>query len=100
MVGVGGRFYGPGMAARPLTDRERAILDFEARAFQYAGYKEQAIRDTFDLTATRYYQLVNALIEEPAAIAYQPVVVKRLQRLRETRVAKRSARRFGAAKVR
>jgi hypothetical protein len=68
-------------------------LDFEARWFKYAGAKEARIRELFDDSATRYYQRLNRLIDDPAAIAYNPLVVKRLQRLRDVRTVQRSARR-------
>lgn len=71
-------------AMEPLTDRERAILDFEnGTQWRHQGSKEDAVRDLFDLSATRYYQLRNALIDKPAALAYAPGLVKRLHRLRD-----------------
>lgn len=74
-------------ARRPdeLTDRERELLDFEKQWWRHPGAKEQAIRDRFDLSATRYYQLVNALLDRPAALAYDPALVNRLRRLRTGR---------------
>ena len=54
---------------RELDRREREILAFESQWWKYAGAKEQAIRDTFDLSSTRYYQLLNALLDNPAALA-------------------------------
>jgi hypothetical protein len=72
-----------------LGARERAVLDFERRRWKHAGAKEQAIRDTFDLSATRYYQILNALLDDPAALAYAPALVGRLRRIRE---AKQQAR--------
>ena len=74
-----------------LTDRERAVLDFENQWWRHAGAKEQAIRDAFNLSPTRYYQLVNALLDRPAALAYDPVLVKRLRRLRASRSRRRDA---------
>lgn len=68
-----------------LDDRERQILGFERQWWRHAGAKEQAIRDTFGLSATRYYQLLNRLLDEPAALAYDPVLVGRLRRLRASR---------------
>jgi hypothetical protein len=68
-----------------LSEREREILAFERRWWKHAGAKEQAIRDAFDLSATRYYQVLNALLDNPAALAHEPVVVARLRRLRSTR---------------
>ncbi len=68
-----------------LTERERQMLAFERQWWKHAGAKEQAIRELFDLSATRYYQLLNALLDNPAALAYDPVLVARLRRLRATR---------------
>ena len=70
----------PGLGAR-----ERAVLDFERRHWKHAGAKEQAIRDEFELSATRYYQILNALLDDPAALAYRPALVGRLRRIREAR---------------
>jgi hypothetical protein len=68
-----------------LSDRDRAILDFERSWWTEAGPKEVAIRDRFDLSPTRYYQLLNDLLESPAAVDYDPLVVRRLRRLRDRR---------------
>lgn len=72
-----------------LTERDRRILDFERRWWKHAGAKEQAIRDTFGLSATRYYQLLNALLDHPAALAAEPVLIGRLRRLRSSRTRNR-----------
>ncbi|MBU8857381.1 MULTISPECIES: DUF3263 domain-containing protein [unclassified Micromonospora] len=72
-----------------LTERERRILAFEAQWWKHAGAKEQAIRDTFGLSATRYYQLLNALLDQPAALAAEPVLIGRLRRLRSSRARNR-----------
>ncbi|MFD2793565.1 DUF3263 domain-containing protein [Promicromonospora vindobonensis] len=79
---------------RKLSDRDREILAFERRWWKYAGAKEEAARELFDLTATRYYQVLNALIDTPAALEHDPMLVKRLRRLRSTRQQTRSARRL------
>ncbi|MBB4747435.1 DUF3263 domain-containing protein [Actinoplanes lobatus] len=68
-----------------LTDRELEILAFEGRWWKHAGAKEQAIRDTFGLSSTRYYQILNGLLDNPAALEQDPVLVGRLRRLRSTR---------------
>jgi hypothetical protein len=68
-----------------LSDDERALLEFEKQWWRHAGAKEQAIRDRFDLSATRYYQLLNELLDRPAALAHDPALVKRLRRLRASR---------------
>ncbi len=78
-----------------LSERERAILAFERQWWKYAGAKEQAIRDLFDMSATRYYQVVNALIDRPEALVHDPMLVKRLRRLRASRQRTRQARRLG-----
>jgi hypothetical protein len=78
-----------------LTERESAILAFERQWWKYAGAKETAIRDLFDMSATRYYQVLNALIDKPEALVADPMLVKRLRRLRASRQRSRSARRLG-----
>jgi hypothetical protein len=78
-----------------LTRRERDILAFERQWWRYAGAKEQAIRELFAMSSTRYYQVLNALIDTPTALAHDPMLVKRLRRLRASRQRARSARRLG-----
>lgn len=78
-----------------LTDLELQVLDFESRWWKYAGAKESAVRDTFGWSSTRYYQHLNALIDRPAALAQDPLLVRRLRRLRAARAHQRSARRLG-----
>ncbi|MEV0568869.1 DUF3263 domain-containing protein [Dactylosporangium sp. NPDC050588] len=72
-----------------LDDRSKAILAFERRWWRQAGAKEQAVHDTFNLSATRYYQLLNTLLDDPLALAHDPVVVQRLRRLRASRSRRR-----------
>ncbi|MGK5679526.1 DUF3263 domain-containing protein [Actinoplanes sp. URMC 104] len=72
-----------------LGEREQQILAFESKWWKHAGSKEQAIRDTFGLSSTRYYQLLNALLDDPAALEHDPVLVGRLRRLRSTRARTR-----------
>ena len=79
-----------------LSERDVAILDFERSWWKHAGMKEQAIRERFDMSATRYYQLLNELLENPAALAHDPILVKRLKRLRTYRQRQRVARLLGA----
>lgn len=78
-----------------LSERDRQILEFERQWWKYAGAKEQAIRDLFDMSSTRYYQIINNLIDDPAALAFDPMLVKRLRRMRAARQRARSARRLG-----
>ena len=82
-------------AAGALSRRDRDILAFERQWWQYAGLKEQAIKEMFDLSPTRYYQVLNNVIDNPAALAEDPLLVRRLRRLRATRQKTRSARRLG-----
>jgi len=78
-----------------LTDTERAILAFEAEWRRHAGAKEEAIRAELDMTPARYYQLLGRLIDEAAALEFDPMLVKRLRRLRDRRDATRVARASG-----
>ena len=75
-----------------LSDLETKILDFEANWWRFAGAKESAIKELFDLSAPRYYQLLNDLIDRDDALIAAPMLVKRLRRLREARMSARSAR--------
>jgi hypothetical protein len=80
----------------PLGEREQQMLALERQWWKYAGAKEQAIRELFDLSATHYYQLLNALIDTEDALAHDPMLVKRLRRLRTSRHRARTARRLGS----
>ncbi|MEV4006485.1 DUF3263 domain-containing protein [Actinomadura sp. NPDC049753] len=82
-------------SAGGLSERDRRILAFERQWWKYAGAKEQAIRETFDMSATRYYQLLNILIDRPEALECDPMLVKRLRRMRTQRQRSRAARRLG-----
>ena len=75
-----------------LTDLEVRILEFERNWWRFAGAKETAIKELFDLTAPRYYQLLNDLIDREDALLAAPMLVKRLRRLREARMAARTTR--------
>lgn len=68
-----------------LSERDRAILDFERSWWTEAGPKEVAIRERFELSPTRYYQVLNELLESADALAYDPLVVRRLRRMRDRR---------------
>jgi hypothetical protein len=78
-----------------LTRRERDILSFERQWWKFAGSKEEAIKELFSMSATRYYQVLNALVERPEALAADPMLVKRLRRLRASRQKAKAARRLG-----
>jgi hypothetical protein len=68
-----------------LSDRDKAILDFERSWWRLPGSKEAAIRERFDLSSTRYYELLGALLDSSEAKDYDPLVVRRLRRLRDRR---------------
>jgi len=76
-----------------LDERDRDMLDFEREWWRYAGAKEQAIKARFDLSTTRYYELLNRLIDQEEAVEHDPMLVKRLRRLRAQRQRQRAARR-------
>ncbi len=83
-------------AQQPVLDEHgRAILDFEKSWWSLPGSKESEIREQFGTSATRYYQDLNALIDTEAALSYNPLLVKRLRRLRAARQKERTARRLG-----
>ena len=82
--------------ATGFGDSEAKILEFERFWWKYAGAKERAIKENLGMSATRYYQLLNQIIDMPEAVAYDPILVKRLQRLRSFRQRERVARRAGA----
>ncbi|WP_427016470.1 DUF3263 domain-containing protein [Pseudarthrobacter sp. P1] len=79
-----------------LSERDAQMLALERQWWKYAGAKEQAIRELFDISATHYYQILNALIDTEAALAHDPMLVKRLRRLRTSRQQARTARRLGS----
>ncbi|MSV38075.1 MAG: DUF3263 domain-containing protein [Actinobacteria bacterium] len=78
-----------------LTELEIKMLDFERQWWRYAGAKESAIKELFDLTPPAYYQMLNNLIDREDALLAEPILVKRLRRLRESRTASRSSTRLG-----
>lgn len=78
-----------------LGDRDREILDFERQWWKHAGAKEQAIRAHFGMSSTRYYQLLNLVVDRPEALEHDPMLVKRLRRQRSARQRRRAARRLG-----
>ena len=79
-----------------LSDRDRRILEFERQWWKYSGAKEEAIRELFDMSATRYYQVINNLIDSPEAMEYDPMLIKRLRRMRESRQQARTANRVSS----
>jgi len=83
-----------------LPARDRAVLAFERQWWRFAGAKETAIRETFGMSATRYYQVLNALIDRPEALVADPLLVRRLRRMRAARQRQRSDRTLGTDRVR
>ncbi len=81
--------------AAELSTRDAEILAFERHWWKFAGAKEQAVREKFDMSSTRYYQVLNVLIDQPEALVHDPLLVRRLRRLRAARQRQRSARRLG-----
>ena len=73
-----------------LSDLEVRILDFERQWWKYAGAKDAAIKELFDLSTRSYYELLNNLIDREDALAASPLLVKRLRRLRQARISARS----------
>jgi hypothetical protein len=72
-----------------LTLLERAVLTLERRGWATPGAKERAIREELGLPPVRYYQLLNALLDAPRALAHDPVTVNRLRRVRDVRRGER-----------
>jgi Protein of unknown function (DUF3263) len=75
-----------------LSDLEMRVLAFERSWWRQPGAKEREILETLGLSATRYYQLLNELIDRPEAVAFDPVLVTRLRRQRSRRQRVRSPR--------
>jgi hypothetical protein len=78
-----------------LTQRAKEILAFEREWFKTPGSKERVVKERFGVSATRYYQILNSLIDSPEAAEHDPMLVKRLQKMREARKRQRAARRLG-----
>lgn len=83
------------MTEARLNRRERELLDFERDWRLHEGHKEQAIRERFRITSARYYQLLNRLLDSPAAEAHDPLTIRRLRRRREARLKRRTAAALG-----
>jgi hypothetical protein len=82
----------PSLSDSSLSDLEFRILEFERSWWRFAGAKESAIKELFDLSAPRYYQILNDLIDRQDALEASPMLVKRLRRLREARTSARTTR--------
>ncbi|MCQ9369075.1 DUF3263 domain-containing protein [Brevibacterium sp. 91QC2O2] len=81
-------------ACSGLTDFEAAVLEFEAQWPVYSGAKDRAIRESFDLGAADYFQALGALLDDPRAYIADPILIKRLRRIRDTRQHGRAAHRI------
>ncbi|WP_019814629.1 DUF3263 domain-containing protein [Saccharomonospora saliphila] len=90
-----GRPSPPAESEDGLSQREKDVLAFERQWWRYAGAKEQAIRDRFGVSPTRYYQILNKLIDKQEAMRADPMLVKRLRKVRASRQRARAARRLG-----
>ncbi len=75
-----------------LSKRDRSILDFEGRWWLYPGPKDRAIREYLGISATRYYQALRRLIDDPEALAFAPLTVRRLRKMRAERLDQIAAR--------
>lgn len=82
----------PTVTPAQLSERDQAVLAFERQWWRHVGAKEEAIRATFGLSAARYYQLLGALVDSPLALAFDPMLVNRLQRMRSVRSEARASR--------
>ena len=76
----------------PLSDRDRAVLDFEARWQRHSGAKEEALRAELGMTPARYYQVLGRLLDSADAVAHDPVLVHRLRRLQASQESERRSR--------
>ncbi|UHH23537.1 MULTISPECIES: DUF3263 domain-containing protein [Streptomyces] len=72
-----------------MSERDRDVLAVERRGWPGPGAKERAIRERLGISATRYYQLLNALLDDPRALEHDPVTVNRLRRIRDERRERR-----------
>ena len=78
-----------------LSEFEVKMLEFERSWWRHAGVKESSIKELFNLTPPAYYQLLNNLIDREAAVLAEPILVKRLRRLRDSRTQSRSSSKLG-----
>ncbi len=83
-----------------LTDRDARILAFEREWWRHGGAKEGAIATQFGMNVTEYFQVLNSLIDSDAALVHDPMLVKRLRRMRDARQRGREARHLGFAPAR
>ncbi|RSO13535.1 DUF3263 domain-containing protein [Streptomyces sp. WAC 06783] len=74
-----------GAGTGALSPQDEAVLGVERRSWPRPGAKERVIRERLGISPTRYYQLLNALLDDPRALAHDPVTVNRLRRVRDAR---------------
>ena len=82
-------------AATGLSELEVKMLEFERSWWRHTGVKESSIKELFNLTPPAYYQLLNNLLDREDALMAEPILVKRLRRLRESRTEARSSSKLG-----
>jgi len=75
-----------------MSERDREVLDFEGSWWLFPGPKDRAIREYLQMSATRYYEAVRRLIDDEEAIAYAPMAIRRLRRMRSERLEQISRR--------
>jgi hypothetical protein len=85
----------PHSVEEPLDQRLRDVLDFERESWKLEIPKERAIRERFGFSAARYHQLLGRALEMPQALEYDPMLVRRLHRVRDVRRRRRVAGRLG-----
>ncbi|NQX14157.1 DUF3263 domain-containing protein [Microbacteriaceae bacterium VKM Ac-2855] len=95
MTSASSSAHGLPLGMPTLSDRDRQVLDFEREWTSSSGDKEDAIRSQFGLSVARYYQVLGTVLTSPAALAHDPILVKRLLRVRDARAGARAARRLG-----
>ena len=78
-----------------LGERDSAVLDFESSWWLYPGPKDRAIREYLGMSATRYYQVLRRLLDDPEAARYSPLTIRRLRKTRDDAVRRAAARRLG-----
>jgi len=88
-------FIQPASGPTGLSELELKLLDFERNWWRHAGSKESAIKKLFNLTPPAYYQMLNNLIDRNDAMLAEPILVKRLRRIRDARTAARSSSKLG-----
>jgi hypothetical protein len=77
-----------------LSERDRAVLEFEASWWKYPEPKDRAIHEYLGITATRYYQVLRRLLDDPVAADTDPLTVRRLRRVRDEARTRRVSRRL------